>query len=207
MTSPVFPLPTPDVYGPALGGHTARQAVQATLQTWTPSYIAEVAKRLGLTMGPFQHWVALPEYRALPQNYAAACWATCTGTRGTPERRGDGTYRADYLIEVSTLVYGGDWDQTEDLTSAYNLAARMALLQHRSLGDVAVTTVWQGETYTPVSHTATRTLGCYRSNYLVTLDPVATTAGGPTTVPPAGQLPPTPPTVATEVLTIGEPLT
>jgi hypothetical protein len=209
MTAPVFAPFDPDVFGPAAGGHTVRQAVRDTLQTWTPTYIALIAQRLGLDMAPFQQWIALSEYRALPQNYTAACWPTCLGTRGTPQRQGNGIYRAAYGIEVSTLVYGGDWDQTEDLTSAYNLAARMALLQHRDLGGVADALGWISETYAVASHTNTRTLGVYRAVYEVWLPAAVQTAAGP---PPGSKPPVTPvqvpayPTVDQFDIAIEEPL-
>lgn len=207
-----FPLPAPDAYGPGLGGHTVRQAMEAVLQAWTPTYIAEVASRLGLSMSPFQQWVALPEYRALPQNYTAACWTSVTGTRGQPQRQGDGTWRAVYTAETSTLVYGADWDATEDLCSAYNLAVRMCLLQHRSLGQVAEDTAWLGESYTPVTHSNTRTLGVYRGLWAVTLAGTVQDSAGPGPIPaPAGGGVLTPPlqpnpTVATETITVEEPL-
>lgn len=207
MTDPPFPPSAPDVFGPAAGGHTVRRAVRDTLQAWTPTYITLVAEREGLTMSPFQHWTAMYQYRSLPQNYAAACWPVCTGTRGTPQRQGNGLIRAAYGVEVSTLVYGGDWDQAEDLCSAYNLAVRLALLQHRNLGGVAEATTWLSEQYAAVDHTNTRTLGVYRALYEVTVAEVASTSAGP---PPGTPPPSTPgrvpayPTVEQTDLTIAE---
>jgi hypothetical protein len=191
MTLIVTPTSTTDAYGPLLGADTARDAIKATLQLWTPSYIAAISAARGLpasgagSMKPVQDWTIRPEYRTLPVSSSPAILVTCPGTvKGkAPTIHGDGNIRADWLTEVSIVVFGDDWEPTADLTTRYATAVRAAILQHRSLNGVALNTVWLGEQYAEVEHSSTRTLGVAVIHFAVTLDAVMNVQAGPITPP------------------------
>lgn len=189
------PSPTPfppygtDLFGPLVGEAQVREAVKNTIATWSAVYITEMAAQTGLALKPVQDWKVLPEYRTLPLSDAPACWVTCLGTQGKPRPAGDGRTAADYLVEVSVLVWGqGTWEAAADLVSHYATAIRSAIAQHRDLGGFATNTNWQGGKGMPVEHSATRSLMVHVSHYLVTVENVVNVQGGPAT--------PTSPTVS-----------
>jgi len=194
VSNAAFPQPGPTVFGPMVGASDVREAMSATVQTWAGAYIAEMAALTGAALSPFQSWKVLYEYRTLPASEAPACWVTCTGTHGRPERQGNGRYMADWAVDVSVVVNGTTWDEAADRTAAYVTAVRTAILQHGSLGGLAQSTTWLGERYTAVDHSATRTLGVGLIAFGVRVDNVVNASAGPAT-PTAG--PALAPTIAT----------
>jgi hypothetical protein len=189
MTTP-YPLPTTDLFGGLAGAAEVRQAMVTTLKLWTPTYIAEVAARTGLTMRPFEDWKLRPEYRTLPVNNSPACLITCLGTLGEPAIRGNGSAYAVWTVEVSIVVFGDDWETTADLTGHYTTALRAAVLQHRDLGGFAGSTKWLGEKYTEIEHSSTRTLGVAVIHFAVAVDHVVDVTTGPATPTSPNTLPP-----------------
>lgn len=161
QTNLFWPPNTPNVYGPLVSlGHIRRAAV-ATLQKWLPSYINELTVRYNPEpkLLPVQSWKVLPEYRALPARESPAVMVTCPGTLSQPERQGDGTYSTHVSVQVSVVVWGGDWEPTEDTTSLYGIAVIAALTQHPDLGRVSAGVKWLSYRYSRADHSSTRTLG------------------------------------------------
>lgn len=198
-----FPEIEPDVYGPQVGFREVRQALLTTIQTWSAAYIAEMASRTGLTMPDFGTWEAVYANRALPADLTPACWATCamTDPRHAPERQGDGTWSARFIADANLVIYGEDWQQSVDLVGAYLTAVRTLVLQHSTLGGLASTSQWVGESSMEEEHQRTRTVQVARASFAVTVLGVANSLAGPKTVPaPPGTS--AGPTVATTEITL-----
>lgn len=182
MTSNVFWPPTePDIYGPLIATSDVREAVKTTLQTWLPNYINETNDRRGLDLPGVQEWETLPEYRALPQGQSPAVMTTVLGTIGQPERHGDGSIRVHFNVQVSIVVYGTDWQPTEDTTGQYATAVVAALVQHPGLDGLATSVKWLSYRYVPVDHSSTRTLGTGQLHFDVEIPAFVNTDLGPAT--------------------------
>lgn len=220
MSAPSFTPPTPDysaeagyvadtAMGPIVSASHVRDAVERTLQLWIPTYVDEIGRQVGKTLLPFEAWEVQPDYRTMPVDLSPACIVNVPGTtKKIPDRHGDGTYRAYWRVEVDVILYGQFWMETADLCGWYQSAVRAALVQHGSLGGFATSTLWQGETYGQLEHTASRTLGAGRSLFEVVVDPVVNAYLGPA-VPPSDPTQPQPqsPLVETTSVTVKETLT
>lgn len=168
-----------DVFGPVYGGHTVQEAFYNTLQTWLPTYIAEFNRALGseVLVIPFEYRHR-PEYRTLPKNSSAAILVTVPGTAGQPEIF-QNNVRAHFHVDVMVYIYGStDWQETEALTQAYAACLRTCMVQNRSLGGIAETTIWLGEEYLEGEHSSTRTTGVSHIRFLVTIANVMNIYGG-----------------------------
>lgn len=179
MSENAFWPPT-GVFGPIITPATVRAAARDTLQTWSATYIGEVARQQGFELSPIQDWKVRQQYRTLPVGESPACWVTGLGTLTKPQRKGDGTYLVTWGVEVDLLIWGDDFENTEDLTGHYAAACVAALVQHGDLGGVAEATAWTGYRYAEVEHSSTRTLGVGRLTFAVTVDGVVNSAVGPT---------------------------
>jgi len=162
---------TNDAYGPLYGGHSVQEAFYNTLQTWLPSYIAEINRQIGATVlyEPYEYRHR-PEFRTMPRGVSAAILVDVPNTIGIPQIHGN-TTRANWRVEVMVYVYGTkDWQETQAMTSAYAAAVRAAIIQHRGLGGFAQTTNWEGEQYLEGEHTSGRTTGVAHLRFSVTVE-------------------------------------
>lgn len=180
-----FPVIEPDVFGPIVGADDVRDAVRDTIKQWSPVYIAEMAARSDQPLVPFRHWETLYQYRELGASDGPACWVTCAGTFGEPQRQGNGNVKAVWIVDTHVVVYGLDWAETADLTAKYVKTVRALLLQ-QSVQPVTGTdgvVRWISESYAEVAHEARRSLGVGVSRFHITVDAVVNTAAGPFEVP------------------------
>jgi len=179
-----FPPTTPDLFGPIVGADDVRQAVRATLQTWSQTYINELAYRTGRQLKDFRSFAYQYEYRTLTVDQSPACWVTVPGTRGQPERQGSGPIRVHWVSDVSVVVNGGLWAETADLVALYLKAVRTIILQHGSLQGFAESTMWLSERYAPVGNEAAgRTLGVGVATFEHVVANCVNWQAGPKTVP------------------------
>lgn len=187
MSYVAFPPDSPDIYGTVLSARDVRQALLATIQTWSAQYIAEIASITGLNLQPFGSWEAVYDNRALPPDQTAACWATCltTDPKRPPHREGDGTYTAVWIADANIVCYGTSWDEAADLVGAYTSAVRALVLQHGSLGGFASNTRWLGEASKEIEHQRTRTVQVATASFAVTVTGAVNTLVGPKTPSPA----------------------
>jgi hypothetical protein len=198
----------PDTYGEVVGGHSVQEAMYATLEKWLPSYVMEINRQLGeeVLQIPTEYRFR-PDYRTLPKSSTAAILIDVTGTSGRPQVYQQAT-RANWEARVMIFVYGTkDWQETQAMTNAYAAAVRAAIVQHRSLGGFADTTIWTGEDYREGEHSGTRTTGLAVVHFEVTVGNAVNIYGGPPSPAYAGEgsvtdpslLPPSPAVTSTEV--------
>ena len=189
MTNAYWPTQTPDQFGPIVGGDDVRSALVATINLYAPSYIAEVSARMmasgaiATPLDEFGTWRNEPDYRTLTTNRAPAYMVQVQGTQGVPETFGNGLVAAKWLVDVETVVWGTDWQDTQTLVLAYDKILRSIILQHRSLGGVVNGTAWLGTVYKELDRVNTRTLGGSTSRYAVTVLDSVNVNGGPLAAP------------------------
>lgn len=211
MSNIYFPQPEPDSLGAIVGSDDVRDAVAATIGTWSPFYIAVLSTRLAAAgkIGPtgplngqnqpiiptplsaFGTWENEPTFRNVGTGMPAAYLVSSPGTAQRPERAGDGSWRAVYAAMVQVQVFGLDWQTTADLTSWYEKAVRWSIMQHRSLGGFAENTAWMGTVYEKGRHFAKRVEGVARIRFDVRVLDILEDNRGPKTLPPPPFVAPT----------------
>jgi hypothetical protein len=130
---------------------------------------------------------------------------TCPGTIRAPSRDGEGVYRVHFGVQVSVVVWGDDWEPTEDKTGYYSSAVIAALLQHPTLTGLSSSVLWLGSRYGEVEHSSTRTLGAEQINFDVEVGSVVNSYAGP--AEPNDPTTPLPLVETASVTVIKEPLT
>jgi len=207
-TNPFWDSIEPDLYGPLVATGDVRLAMRDFLTLWLPGYLTELNTRRALDppLQQVQDWTVRPEYRSLPQTESPAIMVTA-GQVMNPQREGDGSYRAHFPVRADVVLWGGDWEPTEDLCGLYSLAVVAAVVQHPSLPVTvgqhgpAHSTRWVGTRYVEVEHSSTRTLGVAQISFDVEMDDVVSTVAGPDT---PGADPVLPPLVETIVVTVNK---
>ena len=210
MSNVEWPTASPDGLGEIVGADDVRDAVKATIDTWSPYYLSILSQRLATAnrIGPtgplngqdqpiiptplqsFGTWENEPTFRSIGTGMPAMYLVTSPGTVGVPKRRGDGTHDATYAAVVTVHVFGLDWQTTADLTSWYEKVVRWSVMQHRSLGSLASTVKWLGSAYEREEHDSKRTLGRALLRFDVVIEGVLDDTRGPASVPAEPWTPP-----------------
>jgi hypothetical protein len=209
-----WPLPYPDQLGPNIGADDIRDAVKATILEWSSYYLSILSSRLAAAgsigssgqndnpLPDFGEWVNAPEYRTYGTGKPACFLVTVNQTVGEPQLQGKRQYIATWRAQVLVQVFGSSWEDAADLVSWYDKVARWCILQHRSLGGLAMSTKWAGVQYRGTEHESTRTVAQAIQGYDVQVANVIDVARGPATVPLLPEPPPFDPTVESTVVTI-----
>lgn len=125
--------------GPVVTMTDVRRRLQASLQTWLPSTIDALGKRLNEGM-PANGQLYVPQPRAwsrLPDTALlrvtadqAPLVAVVGGPSDETHRDGDGVYSTTWLPDVYVVVRGDTFEETWDLLGLYLGAVRVAAVQH-----------------------------------------------------------------------------
>lgn len=199
--------PGGSVFGPFIGPSQVRDAAQATLTLWAPTYVAEAARRVGADLAGFNDWLNEAGISPVGGDARPRYSVYCPGTLGEPRKEGDGTYRAVWDVQVNLWLYGADWQTTEDTLGWYMTALVMALLQHPSMGGFAEGIAWRGVRYEPVEERALHTWGRGVALFAASVRQVLDAHAGPATVPAPDPTvaPPPDPTVTGAGITVTHP--
>lgn len=123
------------IFGPVVHGGDVEAAALDTLQTWLPTYLAELGERAGHTRGalalPRSWTVASGIDERFPENALPALAVSAPSLSGEPERRGDGTVWASYGLGVGIVVTASTQVAVESLSRIYTAAVRVCLLQKK----------------------------------------------------------------------------
>jgi hypothetical protein len=162
-------------FGESIASVDIDEWVLATLELWMPTYLAWIKQDKGL---PYD--IALPKRYAnviedleWPDYALPAILVATAKTDGTPDVLGDGSYSVNWLVAVSAIIRGQNPAMSRSLASYTELAVRMVLLQHGTLGGYARSTRWTGLAQTrPVSDPTGngRFLGEGTSTFIVSTD-------------------------------------
>lgn len=181
--------------GPLVGADDVCDAVTATLTAWLPSVLAELQ-----AVKPIKPPLDLPASTEMPTPEALranggiplpAFVVSSPGVDDVPDRHGDGTYDAVWVVVVTFFTHGASYDDTARRARLYATAGRTAIAQHQDLGGFASSAQWREEDYAPIGDADSRTLGAAFVTFAVAVDAVLNDRRGPTD-PPDGltDLPP-----------------
>jgi len=127
-----------------IGAADVAAAGRVTLETHLPLLLAAGVNGRPALPNPTSY-NEVPSEDAIRRVKGSVLAVIVPGLRSTPERRGDGTYDAEFILSVA--VWHEQTTAMPLLTAAadYNACVRAALLSHRTLGDLAVDTTWLSE--------------------------------------------------------------
>lgn len=214
MTNAYWPLPVPDALGPLIGADDVAEAVEATIELWSPFYIGAISGRLvdaakiggrsqpAAPLKPFGKWRNESEFRTIGTGEPAAYQVRVPATVGDPHLKGNGLYVVTWRAQVSVQFFGTNWREARDGTSWYEKAVRACVLQHRSLGGFANGTFWRGAQYAGIEHSSSRTEGQAVLGFDVEVLSVTDVFRGPKEVPVPALVPEQDPTVETTSVTV-----
>lgn len=183
-------------YGTIIDGGTVERAVQATLQTWLPTYLAEVARQNSLnpaSLTSIRDWRIVNELEApLGPKQLPALWLVSPGLEGEPYQAED-TFSASWLVTMAVIVSARDHTQTIHIARLYTAAVRAALTQ-KPPTDIPVSDCrWLDESYDRGPAILENTIAYGTLTFRVTVDDVLAPFGGPDE-PPADPIEPLPDT-------------
>lgn len=138
------------IHGEVIGADDLRLALKQHLALWTPAYIAEVARQLGLPAD------ALPMFRSYEirtddvfedrQNLPGVN-VRCDGF--TAQRKSGRTVRATSTVVVQVFVTSTSEENATQLVGRYLKAVKLAVVKHPRLGGIADGVLWELDRYTP----------------------------------------------------------
>lgn len=116
-------------------------AARSTLTTRLPAHLAGLARPLPVPTS----YDVVPTSDAIRRVQGAACAVSANALRQEPERKGDGSYDAWFVLTVALFHQNTTATPLLTATGDYAAAIRQCLEQHRTLGGLAETTRWTGE--------------------------------------------------------------
>lgn len=145
-------------------------AARATLEEHLPARLAALPRPLPAPT----RYDEVPTFEAIRRVKRSVLAVSVPRTLGTPERYGDGSYDAVWLLSVA--VWHEQGKDLPLLTAAgdYNAAVRGTLLAHQTLGGIATQTTWTDESTDLVGdERSTLTLGLAICEFAVRVPNVA----------------------------------
>lgn len=157
-------------------------AVADRLNARLDAYLAAVERQRDLAVGVISRprgIFAASEIDKWSENQLPAIIVATPGTTGTPEKGGDGYYRATYQLEIAAIVSTSGDGSSRRLAQRYAAAIRPTILQERSLDTGLAAMSFQGETLDAIDIDDRRTLFGSVSLFEVTLEQIVNVRKGP----------------------------
>ena len=164
-----------NVFGPVVTGADVRSAARATIQLWSPDYLAEISERSGRERGAlprFRSYVSALDLDKFDEDQVPACVIVAPGLISQPRKHG-AQWEASWALSVGCVVSGQNRENTFELTELYAAAIRTMVLQHPSLSGVASGIDWLGERYDELTTDDLRTIAAGIVQFSVTVETVA----------------------------------
>jgi hypothetical protein len=204
-------LPLSISFGNYVTAKDVRDAVQSTIELWSTTYLAEMARHDG--QDPTQPGGVLPDFASypdsldlsrFPEEQLPACILVVPGTIATPQKRGSGKISVVWKVGIGLAVTGQDKPTTIKLAQLYTTAVRMIILQNPSLGGFATGVTWMREEFTGniIRADDARTLAIGVLDFSVTVDANVDVSQGPVEPIPNNEPPTGWATVETPSITI-----
>jgi len=152
------------------------------LKLWTPTYLAEMERQLGLDSKSLPHiraWTRINEFEKWPEDQLPTVLLICPGLAEPPIKDGSGAYRAKWALGVAVVVSASTERATRNIAGIYSAAIRATLLQHRSLGGQALGVDWTDERYDDLPSEDSRSLAAARQVFVVEVADVTNAKLGP----------------------------
>jgi hypothetical protein len=160
------------IFGTHVDAAYVEDDVKSHLETWLPTYLAQIAQDLGLPRNTWFRqdgtvvgsWTFSTEFTVEQATALPAILILNSGLAGPPVMEGDGTYRATWVIGIGGLVQaGGDNPvlNTSRLAKRFASAVKLSMLQAAWDSPYLEGISWDDEGYDDAS-TGERSLGSFR---------------------------------------------
>lgn len=153
------------VFGTMVDRTAVEEAVQAHLENWMPTYIAEVERQKGWAakkLGPIVNYTFVSAaFERWPEDQFPTILVMSPGLAEPPKAQGDGKVRAKWACGIAAITEGGGENSSADAkqtSGAYFAAVRGLMLQHPSVGGFSRGVTWTDERYDNVPTDAERSL-------------------------------------------------
>jgi hypothetical protein len=191
------------VVGPLWHPGVLEDAVLDTLKTWLPSYLSEACaqetERLDLAepkrLAVPKTWATISDYDRFPEQGLPAIIVAAPGMKGEADRRGDGSLRGTWMVEVSATVSADTAKNTRRAAQIYLAAILGSVLQRRSLGDPHSAATFVATEYVDVPNEKRRSIVACAAAFEVQVGEMLSTQLGPATPEPPDPMPETWPEV------------
>jgi hypothetical protein len=120
-----------------LSASQIEEAVTATLQKWFPTYLAEIARQLGVSKNLFPHpenYTTRNSFEAEPGEKIPKVVVISPGWMSPPVKTGDGSYRVVWRLGVGVATGAKDEQSANLRVKGYGAAVRAMLAQQADLG-------------------------------------------------------------------------
>lgn len=167
-------------------GKMVRTALEATIKTWVPTYLAEISRqsgRLPTDLPVFRSYVPAIDFDRFAEDQTPTCVIVAPGTYNEPRKQSNGAYTARWAVGVGCVLVGQDRENTFELTELYAAAVRTLILQQASLGGLSDGVDWVSERYDELSVDDQRTIAAGIIQFIVDVEDVSSRHVGPVTVP------------------------
>lgn len=187
------------VFGQIVTGRDVETAVEATLDRWLSTYLAEMERKTSRDPGSLPrigYWIKTNRFPP-PDEISLPAGIIVSPGLSEPSRRGDGSLDAWWRIQVLVAAGGPNQEVSDELAKLYGAAIRTLLLQHGSLGGFASRLELAGEGYDAVPSNYLPVGAVTQLDCDVLVNGIGHAYGGPA-VPaadPITDVPPDPPAV------------
>jgi hypothetical protein len=180
--------PTAISFGNVITGDDVLTAVQSTIDNWIGTYLALMARHVeqdptteGGVLPSFKSYPASLDISRFPEDQLPACIIVVPSITDAPEKKGNGSYIANFQVGIGVAVSAPTRARTLKLAQLYAAAVRLLIIQKRSLGGFAMGVTWTREEYTGniLRSDDMRTMAIGVLEFTVQVDNVANNSQGP----------------------------
>ncbi len=171
------------IFGPIYPINRVEQAVADTLSTWFNTYLREVELQNdmdGYGLEVPRSYAVRPDLDQFPEEMKPAVVIMSPGLAAPPTKEGDGTYTCKVRIGVIIFNQAPDRESVNMNSKLYAAAARAILIQKRSLGGIADSSMWEAEVYDEMPSDGQRSTGIAVLQFVFDIPGVVNQYGGPT---------------------------
>jgi len=157
--------------------------LQAHLQLWLPTYIAEMERQTSRAAGVLplpRRYTTFNRFDKFPEDQLPCIVVVSPGLQDIPAKTGEGRYRARWTLGVGCVVSASTQEASEELAKVYAAAVRACVLQRPSLGGYTRGAGWLHERYDDLPTTDSRSLAAGQVIFWVEVDAVTNVNAGPT---------------------------
>lgn len=174
------------IYGQIIDGSQVEDIVTNFLKRWLPQYVAQVADDRGLERDAIpapKTWANTTEFNLDETTQLPAILIITNGLAERPQRFGDGSFNAKYVIGIAVVVSAGGDDParaTSRLAKRYAAALHTLMLQQSALeSDLVAGVSWDDESYDDVPSEQGRSLASVRAVFTIEIRNVLNANDGP----------------------------
>lgn len=176
------------IFGSIVTDDQVEDALLEILRKWTPTYLAEVERQVGVDEGYYERpwessYISHTDFDAFPEDARPLVAVVSDSPGDEPAAEGSGVYRAHFQMSVYSVAVGPDQEFARRFAYRLGAATRAAVIQHQSL-DSAISGRVRGVTWiaggnNELDSADDRTIWAVRDVFAVEVGDILNKRGGP----------------------------